>query len=59
MPNDLIANKVEIGVLADTVTIEIKCGDAYLARVLYDDIVEQMEAGERVSLGIVPKLPTS
>jgi hypothetical protein len=58
MPTDLVGKKTAISVMFDVVTIEIHCGgDEYLARVLYDDLIERMRSGEGISLGLKPKTP--
>lgn len=53
MPTDTVGKKMAVSVLFDTVTVEIICGDDYLAQVLYDDIVERMQSGQGISLGLV------
>jgi len=52
--SDSVSRKIVIGVLFDTVTIEVICGDEYEAQVLYDDLVERMKSGEGISLSIKP-----
>jgi hypothetical protein len=44
--------KLALSVLFDTVTIEVICGDDYEAQVLYDDLVERMQAGEGITLSV-------
>lgn len=58
-PPDLVAKKVAIGVLFDTVTIELICGDDYAAQVLYCDIVERMQSGQGITLSAQPKALSS
>lgn len=52
MASDLVGKKMAIGVLFDTVTTEIICGDDYAAQILYDDIVERVQSGQVVSLSL-------
>lgn len=51
----VVGRKLAVSVLFDTVSIEVICGDEYEAQVLYDDIIERMQSGEGISLGVVPK----
>jgi hypothetical protein len=51
--------RVSISVVFDAVKIQIECGDAYQARVMHDDLVDRLSAGENVSihlLGFSPKV---
>lgn len=51
---DLIARQVVIGVMFDTVTIELHCGDEYAAQVLHDDLCQRIASGEGISLRATP-----
>lgn len=42
--------KVVVSVLFDIVKIELSCGSDYAAQVLYDDLVQRLEAGEEISI---------
>jgi hypothetical protein len=53
-----VGKKLAVSVLFDTVSVEIICGDEYEAQVLFDDIVERMQSGEGISLGVEPKEAT-
>ena len=44
--------KTEVGVIFDVVRIEIHCGDDYEAQVLFDDIVERLQAGHGLTIGM-------
>jgi hypothetical protein len=59
MPTDLVGKKLAVGILFDTVTIDIICGNEYLAQVFYKDITERLQAGQGIELGIGPAAPTS
>jgi hypothetical protein len=52
MSTDEVGKKVAISVLFDVVSIEVICGDDYLAQVLYDDLVDRLQKGEGFSLGL-------
>jgi hypothetical protein len=52
MPTDLVGKKVVVSVLFDTVSIEVICGDDYLAQVLYDDLVERLQSGQGITLAL-------
>jgi len=47
--------KIAISVMFDIVKIEIAVGDDYEAQVLYDDLIERMQSGEGISLGMLPQ----
>lgn len=51
----LIKKQMEIAVLFDVVEIKIHCGDDYEAQVMYDDIVERMQSGQGITLGVLPQ----
>lgn len=53
----LTKGKVAVSVLFDTVKIELICGDAYEAQSLYDEVVERLQAGEGLTLGMEQPLP--
>ena len=46
----LCAKKIILGVLFDTVKIELVCHNDYEAQVLYDDLVERLQAGQEISI---------
>lgn len=46
----LHAPNISVSVLFDTVKIEISCGDDYAAQVLFDDMVERLEAGQEINI---------
>ena len=52
MRTRLGGKKLAISVLFDTVKLEIICGDAYEAQVLYDDLLDRLRAGEDISVGL-------
>ena len=45
-----IDNQTAVSVILDVVRIEIHCGDCYAAQVLFDDIVDHLQAGEGVTI---------
>jgi hypothetical protein len=47
-----ISQKVAISVQFDMVTIELICGDAYAAQVLYDDLIDRLRCGEGITLSM-------
>lgn len=49
---DKVSQKLAVSILMDTVTIEIICGDAYAAEVLYDDLVDRLRSGEGITLSL-------
>lgn len=55
MTTQKVGKKLAISVLFDTVSVEIICGDAYEAQVLFDDLCERMQAGEGIQLSCAPK----
>jgi hypothetical protein len=59
MPTDLVGRKLAVSIRFDTVTIDIICGNEYLAQVFYEDITERLQAGQAIELGIGPAAPTS
>lgn len=48
-PN-VVAQKVAIGVEANTVTVNLICSDNYAAQVLYDDLTERLSAGNGLKI---------
>jgi hypothetical protein len=38
-----------------TVTLSVSCSDAYEARVLHDDLIDRLKAGETIDLSFTPK----
>jgi hypothetical protein len=50
-----VTRKVAVSVRLDSVTIEVDCGDAYEAQVLYDDLVERLQSGDSVTLSLIRK----
>jgi hypothetical protein len=48
----LSSKKVAVSVQSDVVTIEIICGDNYLAQIIYNDIAERLQKGDGISLGL-------
>ena len=53
MADELIADgRVSVSVLLNTVRIELICGDGYAAQVLYDEIVERLQRGNGLTLGV-------
>lgn len=60
MPTDKVGKKVAVSVLFDTVTIEIICGDDYMAQVLYDDLLDRLRRGEGITVSMAqPPMPAS
>lgn len=60
MPTYNIGKKVAVSVLFDTVTIEIICGDDYMAQVLYDDLIDKLRRGEGITISLAqPPMPAS
>lgn len=55
MPTDKVSKKIGVSVKFDTVSIELVCGDAYLANVLYDDILERLKSGQGITLSVDAK----
>lgn len=55
-----VSRKLAVSVLFDTVSIEVICGDDYEAQVLYDDLIERLQAGENITLSVTlpPALAT-
>ena len=47
--------KLAVSVLFVVVKIEVICGDDYEAQVLYDDLIERLQAGEGISLSVERK----
>jgi hypothetical protein len=41
---------LDVSVRRETVRLEMNCGDAYAARVLFDDLVDRIRRGRRVSI---------
>lgn len=54
LPNRRVAISVE----GESVTVEIMCGDAYLAQVIFDDITERLRAGTGIVLELEQPEPT-
>jgi hypothetical protein len=52
MSTDTIGKKVAVSVLFDTVSINVICGDDYLAQVLYDDLIERLRKGDGITLSL-------
>lgn len=50
MPTDRIGNSILLGVMFDTVEIKIVCDSDYGAQVLYDDLVDRLQAGQGIIL---------
>ena len=50
MTSETIGKKVAVSVMFDVVTIEVICGDDYLAQVFFDDITDRLRKGEGVTL---------
>ena len=48
----VVSRKVAVSVLFDSVTIELDCGDAYEAQVLYDDLIQRLQSGEGITLSL-------
>ena len=46
----LRGRQLDLSVQADTVCLRVRCGDTYAARVLYEDLVERISRGGRVSI---------
>lgn len=55
--SDTVGRKVAVSVLFDIVKIEVICGDFYEAQVLYDDLIERLQAGEGISLSLAQSSP--
>jgi hypothetical protein len=49
---DLVGKRLSIGVIFDTVTVQIICGSDYEAQVLHDDIMERIRSGEGVAIAL-------
>jgi hypothetical protein len=49
-----IQKQMAVSVIFDVVKIEVHCKDNYEAQVLYDDVVERMQAGEGITLSVMP-----
>ncbi len=47
--------RMSVSVLFDVVKIEVHCGDDYEAQVLFDDITDRLNSGERLYLDVTPK----
>lgn len=50
MAGSLVAKKVAVSILFDTVSIELICGDGLRANVLYDDLIERLQSGQELTL---------
>lgn len=49
--NPMLRGKcLDVSVRRETVRVELNCGDAYAARVLFDDLVDRIRRGRRVSI---------
>ena len=55
MPKDLVSKKIAVSIKFDIVSIELICGDDYLANVLYDDLVERLQSGQGITLSVDAK----
>ena len=55
MSSMILNKKLAVSVLFDVVKIEVICGDDYEAQVLYDDLIERLQAGEGISLSVERK----
>lgn len=55
MPIDKVSKKIGVSVKFDTVSIELVCGDPYLANVLYDDLLERLRSGQGITLSVDAK----
>ena len=59
-PNELLGkSQVAVSVLDDTVSIELIYSDAYVAQVVYDEIIERLSRGEGLTLGLSQPEPLS
>ncbi len=43
---------LDVSVRQSTVRVEFDCGDAYAARVLFDDLTDRIRRGRRVSINV-------
>jgi hypothetical protein len=47
--------QMAIDIKDKTVTLSVSCSDAYEARVLHDDLIDRLKAGETIELSFTPK----
>jgi hypothetical protein len=52
MKPERVGKKIAVSVLFDVVTVEIICGDAYEAQVLFDDLIQRLQSGEGITLSV-------
>ena len=53
MTENIIAGKrIAVRIKFDVVAIEILCGDEYFATVLFDDIIERLQAGDAILIAV-------
>lgn len=55
MPSDIVSKKIAVSIMFDTVSVELICGDEYLANVLYDDLIERLKSGQGITLSVDAK----
>jgi hypothetical protein len=49
---EIPTNKIQLSVLFNTVRIELVCAGDYDAQVLFDDLIERLKSGERLSINL-------
>ena len=50
--NIIAGKKIALSVKLDVVSIQIICKDEYFANVLYDDILDRLQAGDGVMIAV-------
>lgn len=55
----VVANpkKVAVSIIINVVRVDFILGDRYAARVMYEDLVERLRAGEALAISVEPASP--